>query len=354
MSQKASYSKLFVPPKFLERPAVSLDVQSQGISFLTLKKNEKGLLPDIYGLMPLPAGSVVHGEIIKKDQVVKALTDIKVKTKMSFARFSLPEEKTYLFKTRLPDLEQGEIRDILEFKIEENVPLSAKESVFDYDIVPGSRGANGTELVISVSPLKFIEDWQAVFELAGLSPCLFSPEASNVARAVVKKTNEQVIVVASIKESNIIMSLVVRGVVCQTSSVDFGGATFTQALAKHFGISPEEAQKIKKEKLYSDGVLDQEIFSSLINTVSAIKDEIYKFVSYCNAREDVTGNVERVILCGQDAMIAGLDRYLSANLDLNVEVANIWANNFDLASYIPEISKLDSLDLAAVNGLSLL
>jgi len=60
-----------------------------------------------------------------------------------------------------------------------------------------------------------------------------------------------------------------------------------------------------------------------------------------------------LFLCGQDAMIIGLDKYLSANLNIVVEVANIWANNFDLNSYTPEISRLDSMDLAVLNGLSL-
>ena len=95
------------------------------------------------------------------------------------------------------------------------------------------------------------------------------------------------------------------------------------------------------------------IFSYLINTISAIKDEIYKFISYCNEREDVDGQVDRIILCGRDALIVGFDKYLSLNLNINVSVANIWANNFSFDDYTPEISRLDSLDLAVVNGLNL-
>jgi type IV pilus assembly protein PilM len=353
MAQKVLYSKLFTPPKFLVMPSVSLEILPEGISFLLEKSTDRGLLPEMSGLIPLPVGTISKGEIVKKDNVIKALIEIRKKTKVGFVRFSLPEEKTYIFKTTLPKLAPKEIREILDFKIEENVPLSAKEAVFDYDILPHLRGTDEIDVVVSVAPLKTVEELQLIFETAGLTPIFFSPESSSVARAVIRESNEQVIVVVNIRESNIVLSLVIHGVVCQTSSLNFGSSVFTDLLAKYFKVSLEEALKIKKEKLYSENPDNMEIFSYLINTISAIKDEIYKFISYCNEREDVDGQVDKIILCGRDALIVGFDKYLSLNLNMNVSVANIWVNNFNFDDYTPEISRLDSLDLAVVNGLSL-
>ncbi len=353
MSHQVSYSKLFTPPKFLERPAVSLEIQPKYISFLLTKNTNKGLVPDIYGRVPLPKETIALGEIVKKEPIIKALIEIRKKTKVSFVRLSLPEQKTYIFKTHLPNLEDKEIRDILDFKIEENVPLSAKEAVFDYDILPSPK-VSGLDVVVSVTSLEVVEEWQNIFALASLTPILFSPESNNVAKAVIKNSNEQVVVIVNIKENTIILSLVISSIVCQTSSLNFGASTFTDLLAKYFKVTFEEAVKIKREKLYQDNSDNLEIFSYLINTMSAIKDEIYKFVSYCNEREDVVSQVDKIILCGPDSLIFGFDKYLSLNLNLQVEVANIWINNFDLNTYIPEISKVDSEDLAVVNGLNLI
>ncbi len=352
MPHKVLYSKLFTPPQFLEMPSVSVEILPEGVSYLLTKSTAQGLRPDIYGQIPLPMGAVSKGEIIKKDPVIKALVDIRKKARVSFVRFSIPEEKTYIFKTHLPKLNHQEIHDILDFKIEENVPLTAKEAVFDYDIIP-IKHKEGLDIVVSVAPIKVVEELQLLFEQAGLTPIFFSPESNNVARSVIRQANQQVVVIVNIKENNIILSLAVYGIVCQTSSINFGSSTFTDLLAKYFKVPLEEALKIKREKLYSEDALNMEIFSYLINTISAIKDEIYKFISYCNEREDVDSQVDRIILCGRDAMIVGFDKYLSLNLNLEVEVANIWANNFDLDSYIPDISKLESENLAAVNGLSL-
>ncbi len=353
MSHKVLYSKLFTPPKFLEMPAVSVEITPRGISYLSTKNTEKGLLPDIYGFIPLPEGSVSRGEIIKKEIVIKELIGIQKKTRLSFVRFSIPEEKTYIFKTNLPKLETKEIRDVLDFKIEENVPISAKEAVFDFDLLPNVGKKPGLDVVVSVTPIKTVEEYQTIFEQARLMPIFFSPEFNNIAKSVVKDNNEQVSIIVNIKEANIIMSLVVYGVVCQTSSISFGGSTFTDLLAKYFKVSLDEAIKMKAEKLYCNNDLNMEIFSYLINTMSAIKDEIYKFLSYCNEREDVDSRVDKIILCGRDAMIVGFEKYLASNLDINVDIANIWTNNFDLDAYIPNISKLDSLDMANINGLCL-
>ena len=38
---------------------------------------------------------------------------------------------------------------------------------------------------------------------------------------------------------------------------------------------------------------------------------------------------------------------------MDVKVANVWTNNFQLDGYVPEISRADSLDLAVLNGLNL-
>jgi type IV pilus assembly protein PilM len=353
MSHKAFYSKLFAPPRFLEMSAVAVEILQTGVYFLTTKATGRGLLPDKNGFIPLAPGDVVHGEIVRREPVIKALFEIKKRTGATFVRFSVPEEKTYIFKTHLPDLKPEEVRDVLDFKLEENIPLSAKEAVFDYDIMPAKKHNSGLDVIVAAAPLKAIEDLQSVFQSAGLIPALFGPESNNVAKAVVRSNNEQVMVVVNIREANVILSWVVNGAVYQTSSVNFGSSTFTEQIAKYCKVSLEEAVKIKTEKLYRESQESTELFSQIINTVSAIKDEVYKFIAYCNDKGEVTNGVDRVIVCGQDAMIVGLTRYLSSNLNLPVETANVWANHFSFDDYIPELSQTESLNYAVVSGLSL-
>ncbi|MEI6528095.1 MAG: pilus assembly protein PilM [bacterium] len=353
MSPKNKYSKFFVPPDFLEMPSVAIEMSEKGVRYLSVKKTDKGLLPAKTGFIPVSKGVIRFGEVVKKNEIVKILDKIKKTTGTTFARVSLPEEKTYIFKVRIPKVEEKEIRQVLEFKIEENVPLSAAEAIFDYEIISHQKKSSHMDLIVSAVSSKTIDEISAVLADAGLQPVCFGLDSKNTARSVVKENNEQTLVVADIKDNQIVLSLVLDGLVWQTSTVNFGASTFTDALKKYYDISLEEAEKLKQDRLYTDSKESMEIFSYLINTVSAIKDEIFKFITYCNEREDVKDKVDKVILCGKDSAIVGMQKYLELNLNLDVDIANIWINNFSLADYVPTIGAVESLDYANVNGLNL-
>jgi Tfp pilus assembly PilM family ATPase len=352
MFKHTPHSKLFRTPRFLEMSAVSVEITPTGIYYISHKKTEVGLVPDKFGIVPLVPGEVVHCEVVKREPVLRALQAIRRKTGCDFVRFSIPEEKTYIFKLDLPNLKPEEIREVLDFKIEENIPLSSKEAVFDFEILPSKNAGSNLQVVVSVAPLKIVEDTATLFLDAGLTPIFFSPESNNLARALVHPKNQQTLIIANICEENIILSLVISGIVFQTSSVNFGSAIINESLSKYYKTTPTEAARMKKEKLYGDNSESLEVFSHLINTFSAMKDEIFKFVTYCNEREDIENDIEKVILSGQDAMISGLSHYLSANLGLPVEIGNTWLNNFKFDEYVPEINRAESLNYAVVNGLS--
>ncbi len=322
----SSYSKFLNPPKFLEMQSVSIEVTDQGIRFLVTEKTKDGVVPVNFGLIPT--------DVSNSESLVKTISDIRKKTKLNFVRFSIPEEETYIFKTHLPQLKEQEIREVLDFKLEENIPLSSKEAVFDYDVIKNNKFKQGIDLVVSASPIKIIEEWQNIFKSAELIPIIFSPESQNLAKSLVRPNNEQVLIIASIKNKRTIFSLVAFGLVCQTSSVSVGSDNFNDL------ISRGDKQ-------------DVDILSQIINPLSIIKEELGKFILYCNTRIDIGGKVDRVILCGRDFKVDGLVDYLSSGLNLPIEMANVWVNNFDIKQFTPSISKEDSFDYAALNGLSL-
>ena len=61
----------------------------------------------------------------------------------------------------------------------------------------------------------------------------------------------------------------------------------------------------------------------------------------------------KIILCGGSANLAGLPEYLSSNMNIVVEVANVWANTFSLNDIVPDISQPQSLSYATTVGLAL-
>ena len=117
------------PPSYLEMSAAGLDISDQAIRFMEFAKSKDGLIPTLFGEEKLPQGVIVSGEINKKDELIKILSSIKRKYRLNFVKVSLPEEKAYFFKTEIPKVENSEIRQTIEFRLEENVPVRADEAL---------------------------------------------------------------------------------------------------------------------------------------------------------------------------------------------------------------------------------
>lgn len=83
-------------------------------------------------------------------------------------------------------------------------------------------------------------------------------------------------------------------------------------------------------------------------------DKHYKYwKSKFNEKGEHMKPIDKVILCGGNANLAGLPEYLSSSLKLPVERADVWTNAPSFGDSVPEISKADSLSYSASIGLAL-
>jgi len=338
--------------------AAGLDISDQAIRFIEFSKSKNGLIPTAFGEEKLPPGVIVSGEINKKDELIKILSSLKRKYGLNFVKASLPEEKAYFFKTEIPKVGGDEIRQSIEFRLEENVPVQAGEVLFDYSLISEDhKKSDHLDVIVSVIPKLVAESYAEALEKSGLTAVSFEVESKAIARSAVKKGSKGSVMIINIRDRVTVVTLVRDGTVRFTSTFSMGGNLITEALRKNFSVSLEEAKKIKNEKLYGESKESVAIFFSLAGIVSVIKDEISKFYAYWLAKNDSSGEsggkISKIILCGKDAAIAGLKEYLSQNLKIEVETADVWANTFSLSDRLPEIDFLESLNFAVAIGLAM-
>lgn len=350
---------MFNPPGYLKLSPAGLDISDQAIRFIKFSKSEKGLTPFVFGEEKIQPGVIVSGEINKKDELVKILTSLKQKYHLDFVKVSLPEEKSYFFKTEIPRVRYGEIRQSIEFRLEENAPLPIGEAIFDYNLINiNEEHAKSDHLDVTVSVVSRVvaESYVDVLKKSGLSVISFEMESNAVTHSVLKKEEKGSIMIINIRDSVTVVTLVRDGAVRFTSSFAIGGNLITETLQKNFSVSFEEAEKIKNQKLYNESKESIAIFFSLMSVVSVIKDEISKFHSYWLAKSDSRGEsggkISKIVMCGKDAAITGLREYLSQSLKTEVEMAQVWRNIFSLDDNLPEINFLDSLNFAVAIGLA--
>src|SRR3989344_3757649 len=160
--------KIFPPPKFLLMPAAGIDISDETIRYLELKESRRGLVLGKFGEFSLPQDVISEGVIKKQSELKNILANLNKETGFEFAHVSLPEQKGYLVKLRIPHMKQGEIRGNLELQLEDHVPLSATEAIFDYEIL--GEGEDHIDINLSVFSRKVAQEYLDAFAETGLTP----------------------------------------------------------------------------------------------------------------------------------------------------------------------------------------
>lgn len=340
-------------------PAVGLDISETAVSAIELVRHKHGFVLGRFGQRALPPRSIEGGYVKDKEGVVRELRRLKDELKLDFVNASLPEEKAYLFRTTIPRVADKEIREAIEFKLEENVPIRAVDATFDYTLITetGYEGGDHLDVGVTAVPRKVVDTYRELVEAAGLFPLSFEITAEAVSRAVIAKGDRGTHLVVTIGARSTELFIVSEEVVHFTSTVAVGGTHITAAIAKHFSVSISEAESIKREHTAFRDTKAMDLFMSFMHVVGALKDEVSKLSLYWQMHKDANGEagkkIDRVILCGKDAALAGFADYFSLALEGGAEVASVWQNAFSFEDSIPKIAYDESLDYAAAIGLAI-
>jgi type IV pilus assembly protein PilM len=354
--KKNIFLDFFPPPVFLKMPATGINISDHSIKIMTFVHGSR-LRIKKFGDEPIPEGVIKSGSVINTEALKEILRTLKKKYDLNFIRVSLPEEKAYVFKTKIPKVETDfEIRSSIEFQLEDNVPISVTEAIFDYTIIPGDN-KNYIEVGVSVLPEKVIASYIGIFEEVGLVPLSFEIEAESIARAVIPEGDLGTYMIVDYGRTRTGFSVVSGGVVRYTSTAEIGGEPVTEILMKQYNLSKNDADIIKNERgLIKDGEYP-DLYMSLANIVSVLKDEINKRYIFWHTHKNKDGSIgdqiKKIILVGGNSNLMGLEDYLSSSLKVKVEKANVWSNAVFPENFVPPIDFNNSLGYASAVGLAL-
>lgn len=350
---KQLYSHYFPTPTYLAMNSCGFDISDQSIKYGELHASQGGLRLGRYGQVKIPQGVITQGVIADESKLVAILKDLAVREHLHFVRVSLPEEQMYLFTIALPQMDHKNIRDTLMLQLEEHIPLQAVNTVFDFTIIASDAQTIYLEVVAIATTI--IESYVSVFERAGLVPLSFELEAQAIARVVVPYQDTHAVMIVDFGETRTGVSITQGGHVFFTTTLDIGGTALTTMIAKTFNVSFEEAEKMKRQSHHDDPTHAEDIFPAILNGLSVLRDELTKHSLYWQTHDD--GGVKheplnRIILCGGDANLAGLAEYLELGMKIPVESANSWVNISNMEVSIPDMSFQESLGYVTVLGLA--
>lgn len=360
MSVLSTLEKIIPPPTFLLMPSTGVDISDTSLKYIRFAPNAKHGTTrklEAWGEIAIPDGVLNRGQVLDPKKLTAVLEEFKAKTGSDQIRVSLPEERAYLFETEIKrSTPAKEIRGLLEFRLEENVPIPAREAFFDYDILEDHTTDQSLRVVVAAYSRETILNYYDACIAAKLTPVSFEVEAQAMVRAALPAHSTGTHMLVDFGKTRTGIGIVSDGVLMYTSTIDFGGSQLTDILRKELGdISEEEITVIKNTQGLIKGVLDSRCYDALISTISVIKDELATRIQYWHATESAENErrVTSVMLCGGSINLKGLPEYLTEALGVRTERANVWQNAFSLDEVIPPIDLRHSYGYATAIGLAL-
>jgi len=337
-------------------PSVGIDISDRTMKFIELSNVREGRAPVRFGDRPLEEGIILGGKILDGKRLQKELSLLQKECHFSFARASLPEQQAYVFQIEVPTPEDEEqLMQTIEFKLEENVPLSPQEAMLGYDVL-GVKGS-GEHLVVAVTayPRGNVERYVESLEGAGFIPLSLEIESQAIARAVVPRGDQDTYLIVDFGETRTGIAIVSRGLLAFTSTVEVRGRDLTATIKDRCKADSDEVARIKNEEGIRAEGKKHPLSEALRHVVSRLTDEIERHYTYWNTHteNEEKDRVKKVLLCGGNANLAGLPEYLTARLRISVARANVWTNAFSFEEEVPAIPFEHSLSYATAVGLAL-
>jgi Tfp pilus assembly PilM family ATPase len=351
--KRSFLERAFPVPRSLILSDVALYVADGTLRYFEFSRSRGKVHPKKFGSSPFPRFHLAALDEKMKADAVASLKKWAVDNRYSAVRAVVHEDEAYVFKVTVPTASEGEIRAAIEGVLEENVPIPPGDAIFEYDVIAVDQKLQETTVAVSVLSHNSILESIGLFETAGLSVISLDTEARALARALFSKGDRGVHVVLSLTDHHSIVFIVENGAVVFSSSLKTGSIDLDKAIARAFNITEAEARKMKLEKAFTDIDGDTKCFEAMLPVFSFIRDELAKVLVYWKGQakhERHFRDVNDIVLCGSDAMIAGFDRYVAVTAKTPTRVGSVWTNVLSINENVPELPRRESLDYGVVIG----
>jgi type IV pilus assembly protein PilM len=313
----------------MAKNCIGLDIGSNTIKAVQLKKTRTGYMLQAFGMQPLVPQTIVDGTIMDQGAVVEAIRALwsRLKLRQKEVAIALAGHSVIIKKIAVPAMKPEEIANNLRTEAEHHIPFAKEDVQLDFHIVNPQNSAGQTELLLVAAKREVVQDYLQVVRDANLNPTVVDVAAFATQNAYelnyaldAKETAVIITIGAAISNINIVRG----GISLFTRDVTIGGNAFTEEIQKQLAISLEEAEAYKTGGAASEnGVVPQEVVKVMEGVAEVMAGEFQRSLDFFLATT-TDANVTRICLAGGTARVAQLQRAIERRSRLPVEAIDAW------------------------------
>jgi type IV pilus assembly protein PilM len=359
----------------LNPDAFGIDISDYAFKVAKLAKAGKFFKLVSWGETEIPRGLVVEGEIKDEDELAKIIkadmskiSGEKIRTKNVVA--SLPEKKLFLQVIQMPKMKKDDLEKAIYFEAENYIPFSIDEVYLDFQIIdPISQELDHFDVLLAASPKYIVDSYVSCLKKAGLRTVALEIESQSIIHSLIEKeTTTYPVLTLDLGRESTKLVIFSGKAIRFTSTIPFASQEITDAIAKSFNISPQDAEAMKRtrgltgpaDKNQKDDGLQEKICQVAIPLLEKMTSDVKRCINFYHTHSshehlsEQSPHIKKIIICGGGASLEGLAGFISSRLNTPVEVGNPWINITPKnLKNIPPITFGNSLALAEVLGLAL-
>jgi len=311
-----------------KKDVIGVDIGSTSVKVVQLKGQKGSYQLHNVGISPLPVEAIVDNSLMDTSSIVEVVKNTlkSLDVKGADVACSISGNSVIIRKISLPAMPPEELEEQLQWEAEQYIPFDINDVNIDFQILSPDEGdPSKMTLLLVASKKDIINDYVAVFNEAGIKLVVMDVDAFAVQNAFEVNydiASVDVVALVNIGASMMNLNIVRDGTSLFTRDVQMGGNLFTEELQKQFGVSGEEAERIKISGNHPDVARLEGVMTRVSDTVAL---EIRRSLDFYNSTAG-EGKIGKIYLSGGGAKARMLPSIVSQKLGVPVEVLNPLAN----------------------------
>ena len=302
-----------------------LDIGSSSVKLAAVQHESSGPRLTALATAPVPPTAIQSNVIQDEPPIVdaiKALLDA-TRTQATEVITAVPGPAVIVKKVVLPAQSGNAIDAAVLGEASHLIPDSLDNVNLDYQVIDMIEDGNKMEVLVVAVKRDIINSYTAAIKAAGLEPVLVDVDyfaLENMYELNYSLAGDSPVALVNIGARYSSINILKNGRSTFTGDVPVGGAEYTDSLVRQLGISPEDADQVKRGKTVSG--VDRDSAEPVIASVTEfITEEIQRAISFfwTAATDEPIGSV---VLSGGPARMPGLTTHLQERLQTTVEVAD--------------------------------
>jgi len=318
---------------------IGLDISSTYVKLLELSLQGERYRVESYGVEPLPQNAVVEKNIADVEGVGEAITRLIAKAKPKTKNVAVAVSgSAVITKTIEMDasLSDDERESQIRLEADQYIPYPLEEISLDFEVVgPSTTNPERVSVLLAASRTENIELRTDALVIAGLNAKVVDVEIYAMERAFsllvdsLPCGHEGTVAIIDIGASMTTLSVINDGKIIYTREQMFGGKQLTEEIQRRYGLSFEEAGRLKKE----GGLPDDYEVEVLRPFKEAVVQQVTRSLQFFFSSSQYN-DVDHILLAGGTSSINGLADVVQEKLGTAVSIANPFVH----MSFAPQIN----------------